>query len=406
MIDIKHLKSHPEKYKDSAKQRGVDIDIDKVVELEAERVRLVSSVDALRASLNLDAKPNQQELEQLQQIKQKLTSEEEALMKTQHALEDLASKVPNLIADSTPQGGEDDASQERQWGEAQERTGLMDHLALAESRGWIDFERGSKVAGSKFYFLKGPLVKLEMAVKRLALEMAEQAGFEPIEVPHLVNTRTASGTGFNPKGPEEQIYSLTGEDLHLIATAELPLTGMHADEILDTLPIKYAGWSPSYRREAGAYGKHSKGLYRVHQFNKLELYILSKPEDSEQMLQQLVELEEQIVQALEIPYRVTRTAAGDLGAPHYKKYDLEYWSPVEGRYRELTSASNCTDYQARNLGIRYRDEAGQVQFVHTLNATAVAISRVLIAILENHQINDDKIKLPKALGKYYGAEEL
>lgn len=406
MIDIKHLKSHPEKYKDSAKQRGVDIDIDKVVELEAERVRLVSSVDALRASLNLDAKPNQQELEQLQQIKQKLTSEEEALMKTQHALEDLASKVPNLIADSTPQGGEDDASQERQWGEAQERTGLMDHLALAESRGWIDFERGSKVAGSKFYFLKGPLVKLEMAVKRLALEMAEQAGFEPIEVPHLVNTRTASGTGFNPKGPEEQIYSLTGEDLHLIATAELPLTGMHADEILDTLPIKYAGWSPSYRREAGAYGKHSKGLYRVHQFNKLELYILSKPEDSEQMLQQLVELEEQIVQALEIPYRVTRTAAGDLGAPHYKKYDLEYWSPVESRYRELTSASNCTDYQARNLGIRYRDEAGQVQFVHTLNATAVAISRVLIAILENHQINDDKIKLPKALGKYYGAEEL
>ena len=238
------------------------------------------------------------------------------------------------------------------------------------------------------------------------MEMAEEAGFEPIDVPHLVNTRTASGTGFNPKGPEEQIYSIEGEDLHLIATAELPLTGMHADEILKNLPIQYAGWSPSYRREAGAYGKHSKGLFRVHQFNKLELYILSRPEDSEQMLQRLVELEEQITRALEIPYRVTRTAAGDLGAPHYQKYDLEYWSPVEGIYRELTSASNCTDYQARNLNIRYRDQNGRPQFVHTLNATAVAISRVLIAILENHQSEDGRVVLPKALGKYYGAEEL
>ncbi len=261
------------------------------------------------------------------------------------------------------------------------------------------------MAGNKFYFLKGPLVKLEMALKRLGLEIAEEAGFTPMDVPHMVNSRILAGTGFAPRGEEEQhVYKVEGEDLSLIATAELPLTGYHADETLEEAKT-YAGWSPSYRREAGTYGKHSKGLFRVHQFNKLELYVFCTPEESERWHAKIIELEEKIVQALEIPYRVTRTAAGDLGAPAYKKYDIEYWSPVDKAYRELTSCSNCTDYQARRLGIKFKTATGNV-VAHTLNGTAVPISRAIVAILENHQQQDGKVKLPKALAKLYGGDFL
>lgn len=409
MIDIKALRANPQPYIESAQRRGLKVDFERLAELDQQRAQLVAAVDGLRAELKVGAKPSDSELNQLQQRKAELTGQEQQLQQLEQELEQLIVAVPNLLAPDTPEGGEEANRVERTWGKpTQFEFEPFDHQALAEQQGWLDFERGAKVAGSKFYFYRGAAVKLELAVKRLALDLAEQAGFLAMDVPHLVNTRIATGSGFNPRAAEQQIYSIEGEDLHLIATAELPLTGYHADEILDpaSLPLLYTGWSPSYRREAGAYGKPGKGLFRVHQFNKLELYVFCAASESEQWLQRLVELEEQICQQLEIPYRVTRTAVGDLGAPHYQKYDVEYWSPVEQQYRELMSAANCTDYQARRLNIRTRDEAGQPTFVHTLNATAAAISRIFIALWENHQQADASVKLPAALVPYYGGSQL
>jgi seryl-tRNA synthetase len=241
----------------------------------------------------------------------------------------------------------------------------------------------------------------------MAMDMLEKEGFTLMGVPHMASSRIMAGTGFLPRGEERQVYKIEGEDLNLIATAEIPMTGYHADEILDPkdLPLLYVGYSPSYRMEAGAYGKYSKGLYRVHQFNKLEMYVFCDPKDSQKWHDKLVKIEEEICRKLEIPYRIVRIAAGDLGAPAFKKFDIEYWSPVEGEYRELMSCSNVTDYQARRLNIRSRKD-GKTQFVHTLNGTAIAFSRIFIALLENHQTADGKVKVPEALQKYYGGEWL
>jgi len=251
-------------------------------------------------------------------------------------------------------------------------------------------------------------VKLETAVTQFIFETLEADGFVPAIVPNMVTSRVAAGSGYLPRGEERQIYKIEGEDLNLVATAEMALTGLYADEILDQadLPKMFIGSSPAYRMEAGAYGKYSKGLYRVHQFNKLEMYVFCLPTESAEWHRKLVAIEEKICQALELPYRLVRIAAGDMGAPAYKKYDVEYWSPIENEYRELMSCSDVTDYQARRLNIRYRDDAGKAQFVHTLNGTAAAFSRLPIALLENHQQADGRIKVPQALVKYYGREFL
>jgi seryl-tRNA synthetase len=408
MIDIKHLREHPEDYRTSAQQRGIKADIDAALKLDKERSQLLRQVEELRAKLNVKGKPTEEQLRELQEAKGQLEPLEQELAKVEEQYREELGRIPNLLAEGTPEGGEEANREEKTWGEPRQDEGLKDHLTLAEANDWVDFERGAKVAGSKFYYLKGAAVKLEMAVVRMAMELIEQAGFLPMSVPHLANARTMDGTGFNPRGDEQQIYEIKDENLNLIATAEIPLTGYHADEIIpaDQLPSLYVGYSPSYRREAGAYGKYSKGLYRVHQFNKLEMYVFCQPEDSAQWHQKLVELEEQICQALEIPYRLVRIAAGDLGGPAYKKYDIEYWSPVEGEYRELMSCSNVTDYQARRLNIRTRAEDGQTRFVHTLNGTAAAFSRLFIALLENHQTQDGKVKIPEALQSYYGSATL
>lgn len=408
MIDIKHFREHPEEYQTSADRRGLKLDTKSILELDGQRLELLGQVERLRGQLNVKGKPSAGQLTGLQATKEKLEKLTAELTATEAKLDLALADVSNLLAPDTPEGGEESNREESKWGEAKANSEAKDHVALAEGNDWLDFEGGAKTSGSKFYFLKGALVKLEFAVMRMAMDQLEQAGFTLMEVPHLVNARTASGTGFMPRGEEQQIYKIEDEDLYLIATAELPLTGYHADEILDPkrLPLLYAGISPAYRREAGAYGKHSKGLYRVHQFNKLELYVFCDPADSDQWLQTLVKTEEELVQALEIPYRRTRTAAGDMGAPHYQKYDLEYWSPVDGAYRELTSASNCTDYQARRLGIRTRDASGRTISVHTLNATAIAFSRVAIAMLENHQRADGSVAVPAALAPYYGGSQL
>jgi seryl-tRNA synthetase len=407
MIDIRHLRANPDEYKRSAERRAIKVDIDELLTLDAQRTALIGQVEELRAHLNVKGKPTEDQLRQLQDAKTKLEPLETELRQVEERHRALLSTVPNLLAEGTPDGGEEANAQEKTWGEAH-KTDAKDHVTLGEQNDWLDFERGAKVAGAKFYFLKGAAAKLDLALTRMAMDMAEEAGFTPMLVPHLANSRTMSGSGYNPRGDEQQIYTMEGEDLNLIATSEIPLTGYHADEIIDPgkLPILYVGYSPSYRREAGAYGKYSKGLYRVHQFNKVEMYVFCKPEDSEEWHRRLVEIEESICQALEIPYRLVRIAAGDLGAPAFKKYDIEYWSPVEGEYRELMSCSNVTDYQARRLNIRTRAEDGRPAFVHTLNGTAMAMSRTPVALWENHQNPDGSVNVPAALQPYIGRDRL
>jgi seryl-tRNA synthetase len=410
MIDLRELRQNPDTYRESAQLRGIDASvIDSALKHDEERNGLLRKVEQLRSELNLKGKPSDEELAKLQATKAGLAKLETELAESQTKLDESLSRIPNLMAEGTPEGGEENNREERTWGEHPKADfELKDHLTLAETNGWVDFERGAKVAGSKFYFLQGSLVRLEFAVTQFILAKLSEAGFTPMIVPHMVTPRILEATGYQPRGEENQSYEIKDDDLTLIGTAEIPLTGYYADEILTAkqLPSAFIGHSPAYRREAGAYGKYSKGLYRVHQFNKLEMYVFCLPEESADWHKKLVALEEDICQALELPYRVVRIAAGDLGAPAYEKYDLEYWSPVENEYRELMSCSNVTDYQARRLNVRYRDSDGKTQFVHTLNGTAAAFSRLPIALLENHQQADGSVHLPEALATYYGGTTL
>lgn len=408
MLDIRFIRENTELVERSAKLKGYDVNVRRLLSMDENRRLLLSEVERLRAERNQLAdkakagKPTTQDIEQGKKLKDSLAKLDDQLNPLNDEFDKLLREVPNVIPDDTPEGGEEANQEIKKWGETNDRDfEVKDHLSLAEARGWVDFERGAKVAGNKFYYLKSGLVELELAILNFGIQFAKDNGFWPMSVPHMVNTRTLEGAGFSARGNEKQIYKIEDEDLNLIATAEIPLTGFFADEIIpaEWLPSKMAAWSPSYRVEGGAYGKHNRGLYRVHQFNKLEMYAYSKPEDSEQLHQQLLEVEEKFCQQLNIPYRVVRIAAGDLGAPAYKKYDVEYWSPVDKSYRELMSCSNVTDYQARRLNIRFKDD-GAAQFVHTLNATLAATSRLLIAITENFQNKDGKVAIPPALQKY------
>jgi seryl-tRNA synthetase len=410
MIDIRDLRDRPDAYREAAKQKGMgEAAVGAALKADEQRRKLLSEVEQLRSELNVKGKPTPEQLKKLQDTKAKLSKLDERLSEVEREYNEALSTIPNLMAENTPEGGEEANREEKVWGEHPKFDfEPKDHVTLAEQHGWLDFERGAKVAGSKFYYLFGPLVRLEFAMTQWVLQMLTAEGMMPALVPNMVTTRVADGTGFLPRGEERQIYKVEGEDLNLIATAEMSLTGIYADEILEgkDLPKLFVGHSPAYRMEAGAYGKYSRGLYRVHQFNKLEMYVFCLPQDSEKWHEKLLALEERICQELELPYHVVRIAAGDLGAPAFKKFDVEYWSPVENTYRELMSVSNVTDYQARRLNIRYRDASGKPQFMHTLNGTAAAFSRMPIAILENFQHSDGKVRVPKVLQKYYGGEWL
>lgn len=412
MLDIAFIRENKDVVEKACKAKGFDADLSKLLKLDEQRRELIGKTEALRGQRNQlakkgDTKPNETDIRAGKKLKTELAKVEASLSKIEAEFNELLEAVPNVIADDTPLGGEEANREERKWGETKSGEGILDHLDWGEKTGLIDFERGAKVAGNKFYYLKGALVELELALMKLVMDKVISVGFTPMLVPHLVKKRAIKGTGFSARGEENQIYKVEDEDLHLIATAEIPLTAYHADEILaaEQLPLRYAGISPSYRREAGAYGRHSRGLYRVHQFDKLETYVYCRQEESEDWLEKLLGFEEELCQMLEIPYRVVRIAAGDLGTPAYKKFDIEYWSPVSSSYRELMSCTNATDYQARRLDIRYRDENG-TRFAHTLNATAMAFSRTAIALIENHQTADGKIKLPFALAEAMGRNEL
>jgi seryl-tRNA synthetase len=326
-------------------------------------------------------------------------------------LDELLREIPNFAHPDVPVGGEDDYRELRRVGEPPDfEFEPLDHLALGARLDLLDFEAAARVSGQKFYFLKNEAVLLELALQRFALELLIEEGFAPYLTPDLARPEILDGIGFNPRGEETQVYSLANADLCLIGTAEITLGGLHANALLDEddLPIKIAGISHCFRTEAGAAGRESKGLYRIHQFTKVEMFAYTRPEESEAMHDHLLALEERIYQALEIPYRVIDTATGDLGAPAYRKFDIEAWMPGRGEggaYGEVTSTSNCTDYQARRLRIRFRrKDTKRNEFVHTLNGTAIAVPRTLIALLENHQRSDGSVAIPKVLQPYVGRE--
>lgn len=399
---------------ESAVQKGYkNVDIKKLLELDDNRRVLQKQVDELRTRRNeissqmKGGKPEQSLVDEGKQLKVELAKREEYLRNAENEYNEMMSLVPNVIYDDVPLGGEEDSVEVKTWGD--KLGSAIDHLDFALKRDWVDFEAGAKVAGAKFYYLKGDLALLENAIYQFALDFVVKNGFTFITVPHMVSERIAYGSGFAPKSSEESNeYFIEGENLMLIGTAEAPLTGYHADEIIDEsrLPLMYAGYSPCYRKEAGTYGKFTRGLFRVHQFNKLEMYAFCLPEDSRDIHEQILNFEEQIWQALGVPYHVINIAAGDLGSPAAKKYDIEYWSPVDGKYRELTSCSNCTDFQARNLNIRVRRKDGSVEVLHTLNGTAVSLARSLIAIIENYQNDDGTLTVPEVLRPYMGGREV
>lgn len=413
MLDIRFIRENPDKVSENAKQKGYKVNINELLMLDDSRREVLSSVELLRKKRNENsqkmkgAKPSDELIKEGREIKEKLAGLETELREKEEKLNELMMNVPNMIFDDVPLGDEEDSVVVKTVGDT--KTGAEDHLDYCIKRDWVDFDRGAKVAGTKFYYLKGDLALLENAITQYALNFLIKKGFRFMTVPHMVSSKVLTGTGFAPRTSDQNDgYFVEGEDLALIATAEIPLTGYHADEILDEkdLPLFYAGYSPCYRKEAGTYGKHTRGLFRVHQFNKLEMYAFTTPEMSKEIHEKILALEEEIWQNLGISYHVINIAAGDLGAPAAKKYDIEYWSKVDGKYRELTSCSNCTDFQARNLNIRVRRKDGKIETLHTLNGTAVSLARALVAIIENHQDENGKLVIPEVLRPYMDGREI
>lgn len=418
MLDIRFIRENAECVQQDALNKGYkNADIQAVIALDDERKTLITKIDELRtrrnqiaASMkNAGGKPSAEQIAEGKKIKEELAVFEKDYRELDEKLTAVLKGIPNILQPDVPIGEEGEDDLVKTWGEElfESRKNAEDHLDFANRKGWVDFERGSKVAGTKFYFLKGDLALLENAIYQFALNKLISKGFNFMTVPHMVNGEVATGTGFAPRSSDQSDeYFIENEDLSLIATAEMSLTGYHAGEILNEkdLPIFYAGYSPCYRKEAGTYGKHTRGLFRVHQFNKLEMYAYTLPEQSVEVHEKILAVEEEIYQELGIPYRVINIASGDLGAPASKKYDIEYWSPVDGSYREITSCSNCTDYQARNLNIRVRRENGDLQVVHTLNGTAVSLARCLVAAIENFQ-DGEELVLPKVLQPYMNGRE-
>jgi len=413
MLDIRFVREHADEVQINAKNKGYDVNVEELLKWDSTKRQLQQQADDVREKRNdissrmKGGKPSDELIAEGKQLREALAGMEGALKEAETELASRLDQLPNMMFSDVPIGAEEDSVEIKRWGK--QETGATDHLDYAVARDWVDFERGAKVAGAKFYYLKGDLALLENAITQFALDFVTKKGFTFMTVPHMVNSKIAQGAGFAPKSSiESNEYFIEGEDLTLIGTAEAPLTGYHADEIIDEdkLPLLYAGLSPCYRKEAGTYGKHSRGLFRVHQFNKLEMYAFTTPEQSAEMHERILAIEEEIWQTLGVPYHVINIASGDLGAPAAKKYDLEYWSIVDGAFRELTSCSNCTDFQARSLNIRVRRKDGRVETMHTLNGTAVSLARSLVAIMEHNQTEDGKLTVPEVLRPYMGGREI
>ena len=414
MLDINFIRNNKELVEHSIKEKMYkNVNLDEILALDDQRKVLLQQVEALRKERNdntakmKNGKPSDELIAKGKEIKEKLSALEADLSNFEKELNTKLKTVPNVIFDDVPLGDESASVEVKKWGEC--KTTGVDHLDYAISRDWVDFERGAKVAGAKFYYVKGGLALLENALIQFGIKKIVEHGFTLMDVPDLVNSRVLEGTGFAPRSSEQSDeYYIEGEDLALIATAEMSITGYHMDEIIDEdkLPLFYAGLSACFRKEAGAYGKHTRGLFRVHQFNKLEMYAFCVPEQSKEIHEKLRGIEEEIWQEIGIPYHVINIAAGDLGAPAAKKYDIEYWSPVDQKYREITSCSNCTDFQARGLNIRVRRKDSTVEVLHTLNGTAISLARTMVAVLENFAEEGGKLRVPEVLQPYLGTNML
>ena len=412
MLDINFIRENLDLVEKSTKEKGYKINIKDVIALDDSRKSVLQEVESLRQKRNEIAasmkggKPDPKLIEEGKEVKAKLATLESDLTEIESKCKTALKSVPNIIFDDVPLGGEECSVEVKAWG-GQKPEGV-DHLDYATSRGWLDFERGAKVAGAKFYYLKDGLALLENALLQFGIKKVTEHGFSYMTVPDMVSSRVLEGCGFCPRTSDQSDeYYIEGEDLAMIATAEMPITGFHMDEIIDEedLPKFYAGYSACFRKEAGSAGKYTRGLFRVHQFNKLEMYAFCLPEQSKEIHEKILAIEEEIWQEIGIPYHIINIAAGDLGAPAAKKYDLEYWSPVNQKYQELTSCSNCTDFQARAVNCRVRRKDGSLEFVHTLNGTAISLARTMVAVIENYATKDGKLKVPEVLRPYLNNKE-
>lgn len=420
MLDRKFVVQNAQAVVQNCQNRNVSADIEKLLELETQRrdkLQLVQELNTRKneASKQIGKTQDAEEREKRKIAARELGQQQDAAQqehdKLNDAIHQIELTIPNMAHPDCPIGVDDKSNLELGRGKHEPRSfdfPILDHLELGEKRDWIDFEGGARTTGNGFYFLKGDLVLLDLAIQQYAVNQLVERGFIPTMTPDLARDSILEGIGFMPRGPETQIYSIENMDISLIGTAEITLGGLYSGKTLmdAELPIKLCGISHCYRTEAGAAGRASRGLYRVHQFTKIEMFAFTLPDQSDAMHEELRQIECDLFDALKVPYRIVDTATGDLGGPAYRKYDLEAWMPGRGdagEWGEVTSTSNCTDYQARRLNIRYKEKDKKgTKFVHTLNGTAFALSRALISILENHQNEDATVNIPEAIQPYLG----
>lgn len=421
MLDLQFLCEHLDEVRANCENRGIKVDLDRLIQLRDERRELITSGDRLRGEQKdvsgkipkASAEDKPALIARGKELREEVAEVEARQKQTELELREVQAQIPNMTHPDSPVGrSEDDSAVVREWGEKpQFDFEPKDHVDIAQQLDLIEFERAGKVAGHGFYYLKNESVLLELALVQYAVEKLRQEGFTILTTPDLARDEVLEGIGFNPRGNEAQIYSIENSDLSLVATAEITLGGMLKDEILDAseLPLKMAGISHCFRTEAGAHGRATRGIYRVHQFTKVEIFGFTAPDVavSDEYHAMILRIEEEIFQGLKLPYRVLDIATGDMGGPAYRKYDLEAWMPGRGEYGEITSCSNCTDYQSRRLNIRCKKTGEKgTQFVHTLNGTAVAVTRAMIALLENGQQADGSVVIPEALHKWVGTDRI
>lgn len=415
MLDIKLIRKNPNRVKEAAKNKGVDVDIDKLLKIDNDSSYDLLQLETLRRQKNeankiipnLKGKEKEKKLKEMKDIDLKADKLGKSYKASNVKFIELALKLPNLPADDV-KVGKDESENEiiKTVGEKTKFDFIpQDHLAIGESLDIIDVKRAAKVSGSRFTYLKNETVLLQFALINFAFDTLVKEGFRPILPPVMIKEEAMKAMGYLEHGGEEETYHFNKDKLYFVGTAEQSIGPMHQDEILaeDNLPLRYIGYSTCFRREAGSYGKDVKGILRVHQFDKVEMFCYTKPEDSDKEHEYLLSLEEKLTRALKIPYRIVKMCTGDLGGPAARKYDIEAWLPGQEKYRETHSTSSCTDFQARRLNIRYKDKKTRKnEFVHTLNGTAIALGRTIIAILENYQTKDGSVEIPAVLQKYIG----
>lgn len=400
MLDIKFIRKHPNKVKEGAQKKGIKVDIDKLLKLDEKRREYLQEIETLKSKQN---KLGKDKIKEAQKLKSQIKTFTPQLEKTEKELQNLLFQVPNLPFDDVPVGKDerDNLVLEKIGKIPEFDFKLKDYMEIGERLDLIDVKRAAKIAGTRFSFLKREIVFLEFALVDLALKKVSKKGFIPVLPPVMLKSEIARGMGYLEQADINEAYYLPQDDLYLAGTAEQPLGAMHTGEIFDEkdLPRRYVAFSTCFRREAGAYGKDTRGIFRVHQFDKVEMFSFCKPKDSQKEHQLFLEIEKDLMNQLKLPYQVINICTGDLGFPIARKYDIETWIPSEKRYRETHSTSNCTDFQARRLNIRYRKKEGNIDFVHTVNGTAFS-QRPLLAIIENYQQKDGSIKVPEVLQKY------